>query len=145
MKFVIIFTISLRKTSKLVFFGSFFLPENDDSDGFNIGLFSALLSAFGQHFGLRSKQSLRPAVEFRQHHGSFDGEEVGSWVRMLIGMVDKADVMSGQGSEVKAFKDERKANYKFEHFFKNVVVDEEVVEFYKRMREKYGTEWIDEL
>ena len=72
-KFVIIFTISLRKTSKLVFFGSFlpvsavFLPENDDSDGFNIGLFSALLgstlnpsAACRQHFGLRSKQSLRP-------------------------------------------------------------------------------------
>ena len=35
-----------------LFFAGFgcFWPDNDDSDSFNIGLFSALLSAFGQYF-----------------------------------------------------------------------------------------------
>ena len=71
-------------------------------------------------------------------------------MRLLVGLVDKADVIANPRElngerEVKVFKDERMANFKFEHFFKNVVVDDEVVEFYKKMREKYGTEWIDEL
>ena len=53
------------------FFAGFgcFLPENDDSDDFNIGLFSALLSAFGQHF--KSKCCL-PAALWSQIKTEFE-------------------------------------------------------------------------
>ena len=80
-------------------------------------------------------------VEFRQHHASLDGEEVIFWVRLLVGLVCKADEIT---DEIKVFKDERSANFKFEKFFEGVIVDQEVENFYKKMREKYGTEWIDE-
>ena len=47
--------------------------------------------------------------------------------------MEKTLISSGNlefvGISVQVFKDDRKANFKFEHFFENVVVDDEVVEF----------------